>query len=118
MEKTTVEPVWPTQSECETVSGWFGGINRMVCNRVNTLRPLVNAMADLAKKTSLSTLIRRRQEKIDVIFEQNLKDEFYPCDGASAYNFTARNKVPGRVWRRHSALLVYQEQFYRHQYYK
>ena len=120
MAKTTVEPVWANQREHQAMNGWFTAINRlahqMVNSGVNSVRLLVSAFSVDTRKTNnhslLSALIRHQQHKVSA-FEQSMKEEFYQCGG-----FAGRTKVPGRVWKRHSALLVYREQVYREQVYR
>lgn len=116
MAKTTAEPVWTTQTDGHSDTGWAMGINRVVHNSVTNLRPLVNAVCSLFCRTNnkscFSLFIRHQQEKARD-FEQSIKDEFYQCGG-----FAGHNKVPGRVWKRHSALLVYRDQVFRQGYYK
>jgi hypothetical protein len=121
MAKVTVNPIWPTQTENEKVSGcwigWFNAISRWGQNSVDAVRHLVGANADSLKTRShgrfLSSFIRRQQDKASA-FEQSIKDEFNHCGG-----FAAQEKVPTRVWKRHSALLVYRQQVYKQQqYYK
>jgi hypothetical protein len=116
MAKTTLEPVWSTQTVGETVIGWFHGINHWVHNSMQAMRPLVNASSGnrhAGKNTSLlSAFIQQHETKVNEA-EHKLKGSFFQLSG-----FKGQSKVPDRVWKRHSALLVYREQVNRQQLHK
>jgi len=117
MVKATVEPVWSTQAGDEMVSGylasWSNTMSRWGKNSMDVMRHLVSATNGfvITKDNSffLTAFIRRRHDKVCAL-EQSMKDEFfnYSC-------LTSQNKVPSRVWKRHSALLVYGKQVNRQQ---
>ena len=121
MVKATVEPVWSTQTGEELVSGcldgWSNTMSRWGKNSIDAVRHLVSATNGFVKSKDnsffLTAFIRRQHDKVCAM-EQSMKDEFFNCDG-----LTNQIKVPGRIWKRHSALLVYGEQLHRQQkYYK
>ena len=78
---------------------------------LNTVKQILKYFT---KTSLLNSLINHQECKVRAI-EDDIKDTFFYShsvsrDSLEQPDYFGRNKVPNKIWKRHSALLVYQHQ--------